>query len=392
MNTLRESMRKNFRSQLQCEHLPDLAMSRDGAAAKPHRPISSVLFARPNWKSAIQQVWKPVLLLHAAVAISANSVAADKSTRINLGTLAPRGSVYHQSLLGMAEKWRQAPGGGVKLVIYPDGTQGGEADMVRLMNVGTLQSGLLTTVGLSKIEPAVTGLQNVPMLFRSLNEFDAINARLRPMLEKRMADKGYVVLFWVDAGWIRYFSKQQLLVPQDLKSRKLFAWAGNLDQLDIMRRAGYTPVPLETGDILPSLKTGLIDAVAVPPIFALASQLDLSAPHMLDLNWAPLVGACVIKKEAWEKIPSATREELHPAAAKAGKDIQASSRKESDEAVAAMKKRGLHVHEVTPQVEAQWRSEAEKIYPEVRGRLVPADVFDEVQKLVKEYRATGGKP
>src|SRR5262249_47739892 len=94
--------------------------------------------------------------------------AAEKALRVNLGTLAPRGSVYHQSPQAMAEAWRQAPGGGVKLVIYPDGTQGGEADMIRLMRVGTLQAGLFTVVGLSEIEPGVSGLQGVPMLFRSL--------------------------------------------------------------------------------------------------------------------------------------------------------------------------------------------------------------------------------
>src|SRR5215468_8262493 len=79
--------------------------------------------------------------------------AAEKVIRINLGTLAPRGSVYHQSLQAMAEAWRQAPEGGARLVVYPDGTQGGEADMIRLMRVGSLQAGLLTAVGLSDIEP-----------------------------------------------------------------------------------------------------------------------------------------------------------------------------------------------------------------------------------------------
>ena len=322
--------------------------------------------------------------------------AQEKTVRINLGTLAPRGSVYHQSLQRMAEQWRKAPGG-VKLVVYPDGTQGGEADMVRLMNVDALQAGLLTAVGLSKIEPGVVGLQYAPMIFRDLKEFDAVQEKLHPILEKRLLDKGYVVLFWVDAGWVRYFSNQPLTVPEDLKRLKIFVWAGNVEQMDIMRKAGYRPVGLETGDILPGLKTGLIDTAVVPPIFALAGQLDLSAPHMLDLNWSPLIGACVVKQEAWEKIPAATRAALVEAAARAGKEIQVSSRKESELAVAAMKKRGLKVHEITPEVEAKWRAAAEQLYPEIRGRLVPQDIFDEVQRQVKNYRnaperSAGGPP
>jgi TRAP-type C4-dicarboxylate transport system substrate-binding protein len=318
--------------------------------------------------------------------------AAERSLRVNLGTLAPRGSLYHQSLQAMAEAWRKAPGGGVRLVIYPDGTQGGEADMVRLMRIGSLQAGLLTVVGLSDIEPGVSGLQNIPMLFRSLEEFEHVNELLRPTLEKRLAEKGFVVLFWVDAGWVRYFSKEPVVTPDDLRRMKVFVWSGSPDEVNIMRRAGFNPVPLETSDILPGLQTGLITAAPLPPIFALAAQVDLRAPHMLDLNWGPLVGACVVKKETWDKIPASERDPLLAAATRAGKEILANSHKESAEAVVAMQKRGLTVHVPDPDVVEQWRKEAEKSYPDIRGHIVPAEIFDQVQHELQAYRAsTPGK-
>jgi TRAP-type C4-dicarboxylate transport system substrate-binding protein len=320
------------------------------------------------------------------------SRAAERSVRISLGTLAPRGSIYHQSLQAMAEQWRQAPGGGVRLVIYPDGTQGGEADMVRLMRVGTLQAGLLTAVGLSEIEPGVAGLQSFPLAFRDYAEFDYVNERLRPMMDRRLADKGFVMLFWGDAGWVRYFFKEPTLTPAELKRRKIFVWAGNVDQVDIMKQLGYNPVPLETADILTSLQTGLINAVSVPPIFAARSQFYTYAPHMIDLRYAILVGGLALKKEVWEGLPAATREHLLTAAAQAGKQIQTNGRKEGDEAVDALRKRGLQVHAVTPDLEAQWRAAAEETYPRIRGRIVPADIFDEVQRLLQEYRSGPGRP
>jgi TRAP-type transport system periplasmic protein len=315
--------------------------------------------------------------------------AAERATRISLGTLAPRGSVYHQSLLTLAEQWRQAPGGGVRLVIYPDGTQGGEADMVRLMRVGTLQAGLLTGVGLSAIEPAVAGLQSFPLLFRNFDEFDYVNERLRPMMEERLAKRGFVMLFWGDTGWVRYFFKEPAMTPDELKRRRIFVWAGNVDQVSIMKQLGYNPVPLETADILTSLQTGLINAVTVPPIFAARSQFHSHAPHMLDLEWGVLVGGLVVRKDAWDRIPSATRKVLQESAIQAGREIQRSGRNEGDEAVAAMVKRGLRVHRLSPELEAQWQAGAEEVYPLIRGRLVPEDIFDEVMRLLKEYRAGG---
>ncbi len=310
--------------------------------------------------------------------------------RVSLGTLAPRGSIYHQSLLAMAEKWRQAPGG-VRLVIYPDGTQGGETDMVRLMRVGTLQAGLLTVVGLTEIERGVAGLQNLPLMFRNFDEFDYVNSRLRPLMEKRLLEKGFVVLFWADAGWVRYFFKDKTLTPEDLKKRKVFVWAGDTDQVDIMKKLGYNPVPLETADIITGLQTGLIDAVPAPPIFAARSQFQTYAPHMLDLNWAMLVGALVVKRETWEQFPADTRRVLLEAATEAGETIQADGRRENEASVAALKERGLTVDPVTPEVEALWQDEMRRVHPQLRGRIVPADIFDEVQRLLKEYRSGGGQ-
>ena len=313
--------------------------------------------------------------------------AARRAARMNLGTLAPRGSSYHQALMRMAQEWRNAPDGGVRLVIYPDGTQGGEADMVRLMRIGSLQAGLFTAVGLADIESAVSGLQNLPLMFRDLAEFEYVNEQLRPKLAKRMAEKGFVVLFWVDAGWVRFFSKRPIHHPVELKARKIFAWAGDIEQAKLMKEAGYYPVPLETQDILPGLATGLIDVVPAPPIFALAGQMDKRAPHMLDLNWAPLVGALVARKDAWEKLSHSTRVVLLASAQRAGQEIRAKSRQESDDAVEAMKKRGLTVDPVTPETLQAWRSTIETdIHPRIRGTLMPADIFDEVVTLLRDYR------
>lgn len=327
-----------------------------------------------------------LLLVHGAP-----GAAAPKPVKIRLGTLAPKGSSYERTLKLMGEKWEQAPEGGAKLTIYPDGTQGSEADMVRLMRTNTLQAGLLTVVGLSMIEPGVSGLQNLPMMFHDYAEYDYVAERLRPLLQKRLEEKGFVVLFWGDAGWVHYFSREEIKLPDDMKKMKLFVWAGGTGQVDIMKKGGYNPVPLEPTDIIPGLQTGLIDAVTVPPIYALSAQLDTRAPHMLDLNWAILVGACVVTKETWDKIPESARKTMMEAADAAGNEVKGFSRKEADESVETMKKRGLQYHAITPEIESQWRTAVEKVYPDIRGNIVPADIFDEVQKLIAEYRSGGKK-
>lgn len=325
-------------------------------------------------------------------AAAAGPASAGETVRVRLATLAPRGSSFHQLLLAMGERWREVSNGRVSLTVYPDGTMGGEADTVRRMRIGQLQAGMLTAVGLSEIDASVTALGTTPLVFRTLDELDHVREKLSPVLEERLRARGFVVLFWGDAGWVRFFSKEPVSRPSDLKRLSLFVWAGDVEMVDILKGAGYQPVPLEPNDILPGLQTGLIAAVPAVAVYALASQLYRSAGHMLDLDWAPLVGAAVVTAKVWDPLPPETREALLGVARETGEAVRARSRAEADQAVEAMRKRGLQVHAVPPAAEAEWRATTGSFYPQIRGRLVPADLFDEVQRLVAEYRASRGRP
>jgi TRAP-type transport system periplasmic protein len=320
---------------------------------------------------------------------SHRKAGAANPVQIRLGTLAPSGSSFHTALVEMGQKWRDMSGGSVKLIIYPDGTQGGEADMVRMMRAGILTAGMFTVVGLSEIDPSVGGLSFLPLTFSSWEEYDYVVEKLSPRLEKLLLDKGFVVLFWGDAGWVRYFSKTAAVHPDDFKQFKIFTWAGNAHQVDLMRALGYHPVPRETADILPGLRTDLINAIPLPPNQAMLGQCYTVAKHMLDMKWTVLSGAAIIRKDTWDKIPPDLQKQLRGAAAMAGSRIRASDRKEDEESIAAMQKKGLVVNKVTPQAEAEWQRLTKVIYPEIRGKVVPADIFDEVQRLVAEYRAKG---
>ena len=303
-----------------------------------------------------------------------------------LGTLVPRGTSYHHNLQAMAEEWRKAPHGGVTLTIYTDGTMGGEADMVRRMRIGQLQAAMLTVPGLAEIDPSVSALQKMPMMYESLEEARYVREKLRPLLEQKIAAKGFVVLFWGDAGWVHFFSKRPGIHPADFRSMNMFVAAGDPAQADVMNAAGFHPVSLEYTDTYTGLETGMIDVVPTLPFYALSGQFYTITPHMLELRWVPLVGAIVVSRNAWESLPNDTREALMSAAKQTGEAIENRSVQEGQESIEAMRKRGLQVHAVSPELEAEWRRAAEQYYPRIRGTVVPADAFDQVRNLVKEYR------
>ncbi|MBI5396961.1 MAG: TRAP transporter substrate-binding protein DctP [Verrucomicrobia bacterium] len=326
-------------------------------------------------------------VMAAALALALPAARA-QNVVIKLATLAPEGSSWHLILKEMGEEWKKVSNGRVTLKIYPGGVVGDEAEMVSKMRLGTIHAAAVTGTGLSEIDRGVQALQ-VPMLYRSDAELDHVRARMTPTLEKRLGEKGFVVLTWGEAGWVHFFTKSPVVRPDDLKKLKLFTWAGDTLVLDLWKAGGFNPVPLASTDIMPSLQTGMINAFATPPVAALSFQWYSLAPNMTDMRWAPLIGATVLDKRSWQRIPADARDAIMAVSRKAGEKLQADVRRGELEAVKAMKDHKLNVVPVVGDAMTAWRSAAEAIYPKLRGPFVPADMFDEAQRIVTEFRSKG---
>jgi TRAP-type transport system periplasmic protein len=329
----------------------------------------------------------PCLIVASVLAAAGGAAPARAAGAVvKMATVAPERSPWHDVLEQMGQDWRRLSDGQVTLHIYAGGSLGDELALIKKMRIGQLQAVALSGVGIHQIEPGVSCLQ-VPMMFDSYEELDYVRDRIAPRLEKMLREKGYVVLNWGDAGWVHFFTKAPASKPDDLRRLRLFINVGDAESLDLYKAAGLNPVPLAVTDMLSSLQTGMIDAFDVPPLLALLNQWFPLANNMIDVKWAPLIGATIIRKDAWGSIPEALRPALLESAHAAGEKFRGNIRKLSEDAVVEMQKRGLKVTSPDAATLALWRSEAEAVYPKLKGKIIPADLFDEVRRLRDEHRS-----
>lgn len=324
------------------------------------------------------------------VAIPAARPAAAGPMVIKMATLAPEGSAWYRILEQMGDDWKKASGGAVVLRIYPGGVVGDEDAMIRKMRVGQLQAAAVTGIGLASLDRSFYAL-HIPMMFASDEEFDYVRDRLAPMLERRLEEKGFIVLNWGDAGWVHFFAKEPFTSPAEVKAMKLYVGAEDATLVQLYKETGFRPVSLSVVDILPGLQTGLINAFDTTPLAALAFQWFALAPYMADLRFAPLTGATIIDRRAWRKIPADLRPKILEASREGGKRLRGEIRKLNEEAVKVMVKNGLKISRVPPAVQAEWRKLIEDIYPRVRGPIVPAEAFDAARASRDAYRAGKAK-
>lgn len=331
-----------------------------------------------------------VALAGALLSTLAPSPAAAQAVRVKLATLVPDGSSWHLILKETAEKWKTLSGGRVTVTIYPGGVRGDDPDVVRKMRLGALDAGVLTAVGVAEVDKSVYAL-GVPMMYQGYDEVYAVLERMRPRLEASLEAKGFVVLNWADGGWVQFFTQEPVARPDDLRRQKLFVWQGDNDAVELWRSVGFNPVPLPSTELATALQTKLVTAMGAPPQVAVISQYFLQAKNMTDMPWQMLLGATVISKQTWEKIPADLRPALLEASREAGRKLQAEVRGSRDKDVANMKQRGLNVVPVDARTRVEWQKLAESLYPRIRGAIVPADAFDEAMRFRDEIRKRGGR-
>jgi TRAP-type C4-dicarboxylate transport system substrate-binding protein len=111
---------------------------------------------------------------------------------------------------------------------------------------------------------------------------------------------------------------------------------------------------------------------------------------MTDVKWAPLIGATVVTKKAWNSIPMAARAAVRKAAEEAGEQMRQDIRANDDKAIGIMKEKGLTVHPVSSEQYEEWARFFAEAYPRMMGKIVPADSFQKAKKFRDEYRSRKG--
>jgi TRAP-type transport system periplasmic protein len=321
-----------------------------------------------------------------ALAFLATLLAPGLSAQtLKLATLVPEGSIWDKSERELGAAIQQATQGRVKFQVYPGGVAGDEPVLLRKLRTDGLQAVLFSAPGLGDIDPAFSLFQ-VPLLFETDAEVLYVLEKMRPELERRLEEKGLVLLHWTNVGWLRFLASKPVASFDDFRQRKQFVWGSEGRMASWYQELGLRPVTLAATDVLQGLQTGMIECLPVTPLAALSLQWFRSAPYMLEHRFAPLLGALVVSKSAWTKIPEADRTAILELSRKTEAKLFAEIPKREEEAVEEMKARGLQVAKEPAGDAAKWLSLGSEFQKRFRTNSVPPEVFDQAVKLLEEHR------
>ena len=306
--------------------------------------------------------------------------AVARKTIIKMATLAPEGTPWHALIAKMGERWKEETNGNVRLRIYPGGIVGDERDMIRKMRIGQIHGAAISAEGLSEVNPQYTYCF-IPLFFQGYKDIDFIRNQIKDDLVSGAEENGVKVLTMVDVGWVYWFTKDPVITPDDLKSQKIWTWAGDYKTAKLWDEAGFNAIPLSVPDVHSSLQTGLVNAMAFPPLYVAANQYFGITSNMLNMKWGILTAALVIDLKIWNRIKPKYQKIMQKVSDEIGLEYQLNNRKEEDDAVEVMKEYGLKVNDLSPEQLSEWNMLVESMYPLIRGNIVQEEIFDRVIKL-----------
>jgi TRAP-type C4-dicarboxylate transport system substrate-binding protein len=318
-----------------------------------------------------------------------SAAAAERRQRqlvIKLASMVPENTPWGTALNKMSAQWSAATNGSVRLQVYPNGSQGSETDVLRKLNTNAIQAAVLTSFGLHKIAPEALTL-SCPFLIRTDEELAEVWKNVRPDIETKINSGNYHSLAMVRGGWIKFFSRSPVLVPADLKRQKVGSFPSEPELAQAFRTMGYQIVIVEQNQLLIRLNAGAIDAVYQSPIASAGFQYFGVAKNMASINIAPFIGGIVLNKHAWESIPEQYRGELQRISQTVGNEIEVSLLKLENDAVQAMLKNGLVVHNVGLQQAQAWYDDINRVIPSLLGTTFDRAAYTKIERILQAYRS-----
>ncbi|MCX5860312.1 MAG: TRAP transporter substrate-binding protein DctP, partial [Proteobacteria bacterium] len=288
----------------------------------------------------------PFFLVLLLLLIPLTSFAQDKSKPYVLkwGTIAPENTNWGDAINKASREIEKQTNGRVKMVWYFGAVMGDEPDMIRKLKINQLQGLALLSVGLSKLAPEMIAF-SLPDLFQNYQEVDCVFERAWPLVEKVMAEKGFVVFGRADVGFSVLFSKNDLRNLNDFKKAKFWTWEGLEVDKAAARLFGVDKLtPLALPEVLTALQTGMVDTVYATYYTSIALQWNTQIKYMTDTTqfggaYAPAM--LILKKDLYDSMPPDLQKIIRETTGKLMPPLREQLRQDEENAMKSLLKRGI---------------------------------------------------
>ncbi|NUZ04545.1 TRAP transporter substrate-binding protein [Piscinibacter koreensis] len=279
----------------------------------------------------------------AALALAALSVAAHAQTKWDLPTGYPASNFHTENLAQFVADVDKATNGQLKITLHPNASLFKAPEIKRAVQGGQAQAGEIL-LGNFQNEWQPFGVDGIPFLATSYAESRRLYEAQKPVLVKKLAEQGMVLLYTVAWQPQGIYAKKQINSAADLKGLKWRAYSPATSR--IAELVGAQPVTVQAAELSQALATGVVDAFMTSSATGFDSKAYEQVKYYHTTNaWLPK-NAVIVSKKALDALDKPAQDALMRAAAAAEDRGWKLSEAKDHEYIEGLRKNGMTI--VTP--------------------------------------------
>jgi TRAP-type C4-dicarboxylate transport system substrate-binding protein len=299
------------------------------------------------------------------VLLSSGTVRAQAQVRWDLAAAYPATNFHTVNLTAFAAEVEKATGGQLRITVHPNASLFKAPEIKRAVQGGQAQAGEILLANFQN-EWQIWGADGLPFLADSYDEAMKLYRVQRPLMEKKLAEQGMMLLYsvaWPPQG---IYSRRPLASAADLKGSRWRAYSPMTARIGEL--VGAQPVTVQAAELAQALATGVVEANMTSGATGVDSKLFEHLKFYYDVQaWLPK-NAVLVNRKAFDALDKGAQAAVLKAAANAEARGWTDSRRVNEETLAILRKNGMEVLPPSPQLRADLRKVGDTILKEWLSR------------------------
>ena len=271
-----------------------------------------------------------------------DAIAGNTQT-LKLGYILAKNSQLGAGATVFADEVARRTQGRYRIGQYPNAELGGEVEMMKAVQLGTIDLAFITGAPVPNFVPEA-GIFGIPFLFRDAQHAHAVlDGPIGDELLRKFTAKDMIALAWGENG-MRHLtnSKRPIVTPDDLKGLKL-----RVPQSDTMvagfKGLGADVSQLAFPELYGALQTGKFDGQENPIATIVASKFNQVQKYLTMSGHIYDPAVFLISKDLYEEMSAADRAAFVEAAKLGGEASRKFAAQAEAQGVAALQSQGMQV-------------------------------------------------
>lgn len=318
------------------------------------------------------------LPLLACLFSAALAAPAGAQTKWDLPAAYPASNFHTENLTQFAADVDKATGGKLKITVHANASLFKAPEIKRAVQGGQAQIGEILLVNYQN-EWQIFGTDGLPFLADSYDESAKLYKAQKPVLDKKLAEQGMLLLYavaWPPQG---IYVKKPINSAADLKGVKWRAYSPATSRIAELVNA--QPVTVQAAELSQAMATGVIESYMSSGSTGYDTKTYEHIKYFYDTQaWLPK-NAVLVNKAAFDALDKPTQAALLKAGADAEARGWALSKTKNTEYLELLKKNGMTILPPSAQLKADLKKVGDTMLQEWLQKAGP-----EGQAIVDAYR------